>query len=84
MEGLGSETVRAKLAQSGVGTGADVLQIVGEPPHPTRKFTERWLAEKDAAERKRRDRVDGWTLVFAAIGAGTGLALLALALSSRH
>src|SRR5262249_39067089 len=60
MEGLGAETVRAKLAQAGADTGTGVLQIVGNPPHPTRKFIEAWLAEQDAAERKRRDRMSGW------------------------
>jgi hypothetical protein len=83
MEGLGTETVRAKLAQAGVGTRDDVAQIVGQLPFPTRKFVETWLAQKEAVERRRRDRVEGFTLAFAGIAAAAALALLALALSHR-
>jgi hypothetical protein len=68
MEVLDTDTVRAKLTQAGPGTTSDVLHIAGEPPFSARKFIEAWLAEKGAAERKRRERIDGWTLAFAAIG----------------
>ncbi len=40
VERFGVGTVRAKLAQAGPGTTAEVRHIVGKPPHPTRKFVE--------------------------------------------
>ncbi len=79
MQGLGVDTVRAKLELSGSGGGADVMNIVGEAPHPPRKEVERWLAEQATAELIYRRRVDTWTLVFAAIAAVTGIMVLILA-----
>jgi hypothetical protein len=38
MEGLGTETVRGKLAQAGVGTRDHVAQIIGQAPFPTREI----------------------------------------------
>jgi hypothetical protein len=85
MEKLGVDTVRAKLRYGHAprDLGAEVVGIVVEPPHPKRSFVEAWLAEKDAADRKHRTRINLWTLIFAAIGAATGIAGIVVGLLHR-
>jgi hypothetical protein len=78
MERFGVDTVRAKLAQSGAGKGADVGHIVSKPPNPSRAFVEEWLAERDKAAHKYRIRIDILALILGAIGAVAGVAALAL------
>ena len=66
MAKLGVDTVRTKLRDNaGIGPGSEVKYIVSEPPPPSRAFVEDWLAEGDAADRKRRAKIDLWTLTFA-------------------
>jgi len=49
LEHLGPNLVRLRLTDgrsSGPGSGADVMNIAGESPHPSRGFVEDWLKEK--------------------------------------
>jgi hypothetical protein len=71
MERLSVETVQLKIAYGNAEPQPDakVRNIVTELPLPTRAFVEAWLADKDAADRKRRARTDFWTLLFAAVAA---------------
>jgi hypothetical protein len=83
MERLGVDTVRAKLRDAGQGSAAEVRHIVDKQPSPSRGFVEDWLAEKDAADRKHRAKIDLWTLIFAATGAAVGVIGIVVALLHR-
>jgi hypothetical protein len=47
MERMGKETVQAELARRPAYPGERILDIVHEPPYPTREFCQQWCTEQD-------------------------------------